>query len=159
MRHPPAAAEPGTAPAAPAPVAAPTPVAIVAPRSPAPAFVNAAGRSLRVPLVWPLDYAGVTYTAITLRRPGSKEIGLYYEQLAEQSKVDEDAPLYFPIFVDDEGAPVPNAVIAKLDDDDRTDVMARVRDFLPRRLLALTDVSPSGSGPDTGADTGQTSST
>lgn len=129
------------------------------PRLPAPVVLDGPLRTLTVPLAYPLGYAGREYHTITLRRPTSAEVGRFFETLVASDPAGDDGLLFFPVFYAQDGEPVPAAVLANLDDDDRADVMGRVADFLPRRLLALTAASPSASGADTGADTAPTSST
>ena len=145
-----------TAPAS-TPVA-PAPVAPAKPRLPAPVVLSGPLRTLTVTLAYPLGYAGREYHTITLRRPTSAEVGRFFETLVASDPAGDDGLLFFPVFYAQDGEPVPAAVLANLDDDDRADVMGRVADFLPRRLLALTAASPSASGADTGAATEPTSS-
>lgn len=139
------------------------PPAPAKPRPPVPVVVGGPTRPLTVPLTYPLGYAGRTYTAITLRRPTSVEVGRFFERLVdgESEGRDDDGLLYFPVFYlpGDPEIEVPAVVISALDDDDRTVVMERLTDFLPRRLLALVAARQPGSGEDTGDDTAPTSST
>ena len=148
------------APAAAASDAPPAPLPVPAkPRPPAPAPIGGPLRSLTIPLAYPLGYDGREFRAITLRRPTSAEVGRFFEDLIVGADPDEAGLLFFPVFYAEDGAPVPNVVLASLDDDDRADVMERVADFLPRRLQALRGSTPPASGADTGADTAPTSST
>ena len=161
------AAQPGPAPsAAPdasAPVAA-VPAALGAIPAPAvkpepPRFVGGRLRVLEVELDYPLEYDGVLFEAITLRRPTSAEVGRYFERLAEVAVSDPDAILYFPVFTLADGAEVPGAVLEALDPDDRERVMELAEDFLPGRLLRFRDAQRPASSPPAGDSTEQTSST
>jgi len=145
------------APASDAAVApAPVPAKV---RPPAPVPLGGPLRSLTIRLAYPLGYDGREYRAITLRRPTSAEVGRFFEDLVVGADADEAGLLFFPVFYAEDGAPVPNTVLANLDDDDRADVMGRVADFLPRRLQALRASDPPASGADTGDATAPTSST
>lgn len=146
--------------AAPAPAlpAAPAP-APAKPRPPAPEVIGGPPRSLTIQLEYPLGWGGREYHAITLRRPTSVEVGQFFEALVAKDEATAEDLLFFPVFFDQDGAPVPAAVLEGLDDDDRAEVMGRVSGFLPRRLQALQDASPSSFGADTGAATEPTFST
>lgn len=113
-------------------------------------------RSRRHGLDWPVRYGQRVYEAITVRRPTTVEIAAFFDRLVETAKTDPDAVLQFPVFYDDEGAPIPDAVLAALDDDDRETVMGDLLDFLPARLRRMTEPAPSS--PDAGEATGPTSS-
>lgn len=151
----PAPAASSPAPAPPAVASAPT-----ARTDPAgPLFVRDAERSAAFPLEHPISYGGRVYDAVILRRPSSVEVGRFFEELVEAVALDPGALVYMPVFVDGDGAPIPPIVLDALDDDDRLPIMARIADFLPRRLRALREAGNRASGPDTGEPTEPTSST
>ncbi|WP_187371565.1 phage tail assembly protein [Methylobacterium oryzihabitans] len=135
---------------APAPVAVPAPVA---PKPAPPVFVGGRERSAVFPLDCPLSYDGRLYDAVVMRRPTAREVGAFYDALAEGGFQG------FPIFFTPEGDPIPHAVIDALDPDDDDRIMGRLMDFLPRRLRLAAGESDPGSLPPTGAPTAPTSST
>lgn len=156
-----AAIAPEVAPAPEAPVSPATAAAVpawAAPAAPAPLFVGRAERSRAFPLEHPLEFEGRTYTEITVRRPNARQVGEFFEEYAAAITANPDALVYFPVFVDAAGAPIPPAVLDALDDDDRFPIMDAVPDFLPRRLLPLRAGSDLGSLPVDGASTAPTSS-
>jgi len=103
-----------------------------------------------VPLIHPVEYAGRTYASITRRRPSSAVLGRWFEQFTEGAAVPGDPNLNVPIFVDEAGDLVPDAVLGFLDDDDRQIVFEDADRFFPKRLAvaleALTEESPPSSG-------------
>ncbi|MDO9426035.1 MAG: hypothetical protein Q7T93_04320 [Methylobacterium sp.] len=103
-----------------------------------------------VPLIHPVEYAGRTYVSITRRRPSSGVLGRWFEQFTEGAAVPGDPNLNVPIFVDEAGDLVPDAVLGFLDDDDRQTVFEDADRFFPKRLAvaleALTEESPPSSG-------------
>lgn len=146
----PAAVEPASAPAAPA-----APVAPIA----APRYVGGKVLPYRVALDYPIEFGGRTYQAITLRRTPAAEVGLFFERLVERGVTDTRAILHFPIFVDDDGAPIPDEVLAFLDGDDEEAVMERAGDFLCARFRRFREALQPVSPPAAGEPTGPTSST
>lgn len=91
---------------------------------PAPKFVdNGRPRFRVVPLEWPIEYDGKTYSEITVRRMTTAEVVAFVDQMREDLK---EATL--PMF------DVPHAVIDALDPDDADAVNKAVSDFLPRAL-------------------------
>lgn len=110
-----------------------------------------------VNLVQPIKYGGRVYARIIRRRPASGVLGRWFEQFADDGEpmicpVDGEPHLNMPIFVDEAGELVPDAVLSFLDDDDRQSVFADTDPFFPKRLAAalevLTrDLPPSSGGP------------
>jgi hypothetical protein len=146
--------------AQPAPVAQPTPAPVVQPPPvAAPVFVNAAARTRRFPLDHPVLFEGRVFAEVHLRRPTSREVGQFFEELAEAIAADPGALVYFPVFADADGGLIPAAVLDIMDDDDRDPIMGAVADFLPRRLQALRGSAPPASPRAGGGDTAPTSST
>jgi hypothetical protein len=91
---------------------------------PPPRFVdNGRPRFRVVPLEWPIDYDGKTYSEITVRRMTTAEVVAFVDQMRDDLK---EATL--PMF------DVPHAVIDALDPDDADEVNKAVNDFLPRAL-------------------------
>lgn len=109
--------------------------------------------SQRVPLRWSYQHEGRTFDAVTVKRLTVAEIrALTAAQRAAEEK-DPDASVPFPIFVDDEGMPIPQPVMDGMLDDDMVALERVAEDFFPARFRA----SPAASPPGSGADTGQTS--
>jgi hypothetical protein len=94
-------------------------------------------RAKTVPLEWPVEYAGKVYDAVTLVRLTAGDVIKFSRELETALKNDPDAPVRFPIFKDDSGAPIPDEVLDALDDDDRMTLDEAAVDFLPRRFRAL----------------------
>lgn len=140
-----------------APAPAPAPVAPQAEELPR--YVGGKPRSHRVELQWPIEFRGRTYAAITLRRPNAIEVGRFFERLLELAASDPRQVLHFPIFVDDDGEPIPAKVIDFLDGDDEEAVMQHTEDFLPARFRRFREARRPASAPLAGANTGPTSST
>jgi hypothetical protein len=106
-----------------------------------PKFVGGASRFKSIPLAWPLVYGGVLYDHIILQRLTAKEVADWVEDIKEKDEV------RFPIYRDDAGTSIPDAVLDALDDDDRLALDEAAKDFLPRRFR---DVEGDGSGPAAG---------
>lgn len=155
----PASAPPAVPPAPSAAVSAsPVPSAAPAATPIAPLFVGRADRSRAFPLEYPLEFEGRTYTEIVVRRPNARQVGEFFEEYAAAVTADPGALVYFPVFVDAAGAPIPPAVLDALDDDDRFPIMDAVPDFLPLRLQPFREGGDLGSLPVGGASTAPTSS-
>jgi hypothetical protein len=58
----------------------------VAPAKPAPVFVNAAGRRATIGLKFPMEYDGVVYSSVTIRRPTLNEVSAYEASVAAASE-------------------------------------------------------------------------
>lgn len=84
---------------------------------------NGRPRFRTVPLEWPIEYDGKTYSEITVRRMTTAEVVAFLEQ----SEVEDGKPI-FPMF------DVPSEVINALDPDDDVTLGKAVNDFLPRAL-------------------------
>ncbi len=65
-----------------------------------------------------------------------------------------DAKVRLPLFRDEHGEPVPDAVMDALDDDDRLALDEAAENFLPRRFRGL---AAQDTGPDIGATTAASS--
>ncbi len=111
-----------------------------------------------VPLLHPIEYGGRTYAAITKRRPSSAVLGRWFEQFAENVPVGGETHFNVPIFVDEAGELVPDAVIGFLDDDDREAVFANADPFFPKRLAVALDALTQDSPPTSGEPAEPTSS-
>ncbi len=146
--------------AVPAGLAAPLAAPAVAPAPAVPAkapprFVGGALRFMEVPLRYPVEFDGITYEAIPLRRPSAAEVRAYFEALAS---IGPEEWLHFPIYQHADGTPIPPEVIEHLDPDDFDAVQEASADFLCARLRRLQEASRESSTPLTSADTGPTSS-
>lgn len=103
-----------------------------------------------VPLQWPIEYAGKTYTEVQIVRLTAKEVADWVEGIKGREKEE----VRIPIFRDADGLPIPDAVLDGLDDDDRLALDEAALDFLPRRFRAAP---ASASGPADGAITAPSS--
>lgn len=119
----------------------------------APATLAFAGDRPRVKtmnLDWPVSYAGKTYATISIKRLTAADVAAFIEKLG-------GGKFRFPIFVDDEGALVPDAVMDGLDDDDAMVLDKASLDFLPRRFREAPDKSKTESLLPTGDSTAPSS--
>jgi hypothetical protein len=98
-----------------------------------PAFVNAASRHETVPLDWPIEYDGITWAAITVRRMTTADIAAFAAQAAVDAA---PVPTRFPMF------DAPDAVLDMLDVDDADRLNEVVQRFLPRRFQAAAASAP-----------------
>jgi hypothetical protein len=111
-----------------------------------------------VPLIHPVEYAGRTFASITRRRPSSAVLGRWFEQFTEGAAVPGDTNLNVPIFVDEAGDLVPDAVLGFLDDDDRQVVFEDADRFFPKRLAVALEALTQDSAPSSGEPAEPTSS-
>ena len=98
------------------------------------ARVGGAARELVVPLEYPVEFDGNTYTEVTLRRVTGKQIEDYMEALGRGER-----PIP-PMF------DCPIEVYDAMDDDDRFELDKAVVPFLPRRLRAAAEPDPRAAG-------------
>lgn len=111
--------------------------------SPAPApqiarIVAGKARSETVPLEWPVEFAGQTYSEITVSRPNVAQIEAWQDKLAEMRLRDEDTSAErLPMFGD-----TPIAVLRGLDPDDDDRIAEVVERFLPQRYRAEGSKEP-----------------
>lgn len=113
-----------------------------------------------VPLTIPVvDEVGKTVATIYVRKFSVGQIGVIIGNWTEARKADPDTPLTFPSYVDEEGAEVPAATMALLDDDDLQAVREAAEAFLPRRFRPdpVPETNPTPSGPSTGDTTAPSS--
>lgn len=124
--------------------------------------------SQEIALDYPFTHDGYLYDRIVLRRLTTRQVAVYVSSLQKKVETQADEPVNVPMYFRADGAPVPDEVIQDcLIDDDTVRLEAVAMDFLPRRfrdsLQAASTPDPvaealGGTGPATGADTGQTSS-
>lgn len=107
----------------------------------APRFVGSRVRQTSVLLEWPVEYAGKTYDSIGIKRLTAKEVSDFTARL-DQEKV---GALRWPVFVDSDGASIPDAVMDALDDDDNLALQKVMLDFLPRRFRPETEAKENAS--------------
>lgn len=97
--------------------------------APAPRFVNTAGRSETVPLEWPIEFDGLLYDSVTVRRMTVADIAAFEQRINEARRTGGDLDkIRFPMF------DVPEAVMDALDSDDADRVGEVTLRFLPRRF-------------------------
>ena len=84
-----------------------------------------------MPLEWPVEWNGRTYESVTLRRLTVAEVAAFVESLKD---LPEGAKIRWPIFCDENGAPMPPEVMDALDADDSDALDKAALDFLPRRF-------------------------
>lgn len=109
-----------------------------------PQFLDARPRFRVVTLEWPLSFGGKEYRDVHVVRLTAAEVSAFQEGL---KALPADAEVRWPIYRDAEGAPIPDAVLDGLDDDDSLELDKAVRDFLPRRFRAapaIASAPPSG---------------
>jgi hypothetical protein len=93
-------------------------------------IAGGAPREKSVPLEWPVEFDGKTWTAVTIRRVTGKEVEDYMEALGR-----DERPIP-PMF----GCPL--EVYEAMDDDDRFALDEAVIPFLPRRLRVAAEQDP-----------------
>ena len=120
----------------------------------APQFLSDRPRLKTIDLQWPVSYLGREYRSVTLKRLTARDVARFQDELDALLKNNPDASLRFPMFSDEAGQPIPDAVLDALDDDDRFELDRAAADFLPRRFRGIAEPS---SGPDAGGNTGPTS--
>ena len=99
-------------------------------------FLDPSGRSRAFTLRHPIIVAGRTYSEIHLARLTVSEVAAFIETV---SSVDKRSAIAWPVYRDADGAPLPQAVLNALDDDDGYAIEQGLADFLPLRLRALID--------------------
>jgi hypothetical protein len=100
----------------------------------APAFIGDRPRFKTITLQWPVAYDGKEYRAISIVRMTAGDVAKYQEDLAALLNANPDATTRFPLFRDEAGECVPDAVLDALDDDDKFEIDKAVLDFFPRRF-------------------------
>ena len=113
-----------------------TAAAAPAPVNDAVTIDNAASRMKIFPLAWPVTYQGKCYEQIGLRRMTAKEVSDFVARIEAEGRINPDAILRFPLFVDETGVAIPDAVLDGLDADDADMLNTAAIDFLPRRFRA-----------------------
>lgn len=113
----------------------------------APQFVDAAARRKTIDLDYPVAYEGRIYTCIHLQRLTAQEVADWVESIVGK----EGGRIRFPLFRDDAGAPIPDAVLDGLDADDRDVIDKATIDFLPRRFRGVTEIASEPAAGDTTA--------
>ena len=111
-----------------------TAAAAPAPVNDAVTFDNAASRMKMFPLASPVTYHGKCYEQIALCRMTAKQVSDFVANLEAEGSSNPNAILRFPIFVDESGAAIPDAVLDGLDADDADILNTAAIDFLPRRF-------------------------
>lgn len=117
-------------------------------------FLSDRPRARTIDLLWPISFEGREFQSITLTRLTAGDVAKFQEEIEQLLKNNPDAALRFPIFRDANNAPIPDAVLDALDDDDRFELDRAAADFLPRRFRGIAEPS---SGPVAGGNTAPTS--
>ncbi len=132
-------AEPPAAPAPPAQPASAAPSVPVAAEAPAPApvarFLTDKPRQTSVDLDWPLELDGVAYRTVTVRRMTVAEVGAFMDRVKD---VGQSQVVRLPMFADEHGAPLPDALWDALDADDSDRLNQVASGFLPARFRGGT---------------------
>jgi hypothetical protein len=101
-----------------------------------PTFVDPSGRSRAFKLKYPVTVGGRVYSEIYLARLTVGEVAQFLDAV---SNGDKRSAIAWPVYRDESGEALPQAVLNALDDDDGFTVEQGLRDFLPLRLRALLD--------------------
>ncbi len=118
---------------------------VVAPLDKEARFLSERPRRKTIDLEWPVSFEGREYRSITLIRLTAGDVSKFQEEIEQLLKNTPDAALRFPIFRDANNAPIPDAVLEALDDDDKFELDRAAADFLPRRFRGIAEPV---SGPD-----------
>jgi len=89
-------------------------------------------RFRRVPLEWPINFAGANYSAIGLKRLTAGEVASFQQMI---KALPDGASFSWPIYVREDGSELPAGLIDALDADDRETLDKAAMEFLPRRFL------------------------
>lgn len=116
-------------------------------------FLTDKPRVAAVTLDWPLAVDDVEYRVIYVKRMTTREVSAFVEFLRSAP---DGAAVRFPIFIDANGASIPDAIWDALDSDDTERLNEVATGFLPARFRGAT--APS-SAPPAGATTGASSAT
>ncbi len=100
-------------------------------------FVDPDSRRGFVDLDYPMTIAGRTYSRIYLRRMSVAEVSAFVETIRD--KQDATTVVRWPVTFDEAGAPIPDVLLAELDDDDAFKLDEKLQDFLPRRFRTGPD--------------------
>jgi len=117
-------------------------------------IVSTRPRFKTIDLQWPIAYAGKEYTSITITRLTAADVAKFQTELEAVLKNDANASLRFPLYRDETGAPIPEAVLDALDDDDKFELDRASIDFLPRRFRVNAE---NDTAQDAGGNTGPSS--
>ena len=97
-------------------------------------FLPGRERVKRVDLEWPLVHEGREYREIFVKRLNAGEVAELMREIDAMREADPQGRVRWPIFVDADGALIPDAVMDGMDDDDKLAIDAVATDFLPRRF-------------------------
>lgn len=118
-------------------------------------FAGGKIRRTAIVLDYPVEFEGITYSEIGLRRLTAGEVAAFMDTARALVEADENANPRAPIFVTSAGAPIPDGLFDALDDDDAFKLDEAAKDFLPRRFQGA--LRASASTPTDGSDTEPTS--
>ena len=117
-------------------------------------IVSERPRAATITLEWPIAYDGRFYATITVARLTAAEVARFQEEIVQLLEGGADAKVRLPLFRDENGELIPDAVMDALDDDDRLALDEAAVSFLPRRFRGL---AAQDSGPDIGVTTAASS--
>jgi len=117
-------------------------------------FIDQAKRVRRFDLQWPIDHDGKLIDHVNLRRLTHGDVAAFMAYIDETRKTNPNVEVRFPIFVDDAGELIPDAIFNSLDADDAAALTEAGLDFLP---LAFRGVQAPDSALSTGSSTDQSS--
>jgi hypothetical protein len=107
-------------------------------------IVSERPRRQTVDLEWPVLFEGREYRSITLIRLTAGDVSRFQDEIERLLRSNSDTKVRLPLFRDEDGALIPDAVMDALDDDDRLALDEAAANFLPRRFrgLAAQDSGP-----------------
>lgn len=101
-------------------------------------IVSKKPRYKTVPLDWPVEFNGKTYSAVNISRLTVLDIVEFSKSLESAS---EDETTMLPMYFDDEMNPIPREVFEAMDVDDKDALDIEALSFLPKRFRGLTEPS------------------
>ena len=106
-----------------------------------------------VPLAYPVTHGGRDWSAIHIRRFSVEQIAAIMDNYRTNLKLDPEAEIALPLYVDEAGNDLPDGLLNKLDADDSEELSRQGADFLPRRFRVdsvTTSSVPETSSPSSG---------
>lgn len=125
---------------------------------PASSFFNADATRKAVKLAYPVLYppgpSARRYETVFVRKLTVGQIRTAQDNYRKALEADPDVEPDFQMIVDEQGSPLPRAMLDLIEADDDETLNEAVLNFLPRRFHRQTSDQDGGSAPATGASTG-----